>query len=554
MANTNWNTRIILCNDETVNWGTSSKVLLKGEVGIELLESGEVKIKVGDGTKTFAQLKYATMTPTEINEAVKRAIQTASHSHANKAILDAMTASFTTELKANYDKAYQHSQVAHAPSNAQANIIEEVKVNGTKQNPEGKSVNIKVPTKVSELNNDSGFVSKDTKYTLETPVSVGNGNAAITLKGNDSTSDSVTLKGAGATTVTTDEAGNILVTSKDTVYTHPTSGVKAGDYTKVTVDANGHVTQGTNPTTLAGYGITDAIQKGTKFGDADITGMNASKLTGTIDIARLPHGALERCKIVADDATRFKLTTAEVQTGDTVKVTATGKMYFVVDDTKLSTEAGYEIYTAGSATSVPWSGVTGKPTEFKPAAHKHPMTDVNGLETALAGKATSAQGTKADTAVQSVKLGGVEKKVGTTVELPAYPTTLPASDVSAWAKAPQKPSYTKAEIGLGNVTNVRQIAGLSTGTTANHVVAFGADGYTVKDTGFTIGKSVPSNAVFTDTTYTVANASTAGLVKSASGANKVTVASDGTMNVGSVSTDTITNGANVLILNGGGAQ
>lgn len=554
MANTNWNTRIILCNDETVNWGTSDKVIMKGEVALEFTASGEVKIKIGDGVKTFTQLGYATMTPNEINEAVKRAIQTASHSHANKAILDAMTASFTTELKANYDKAYQHSQVAHAPSNAQANIIEEIKVNGVKQNPEEKSVNIKVPTKVSELNNDSGFVSKDTKYTLETPVSAGNGNAAITLKGNDSTSDSVTLKGAGATTVTTDEAGNILVTSKDTVYTHPTSGVKAGDYTKVTVDANGHVTQGINPTTLAGYGIQDAIQKGTKFGDADITGMNASKLTGTIDIARLPHGALERCKIVADDATRFKLTTAEVQTGDTVKVTATGKMYFVVDDTKLSTEAGYEIYTAGSATSVPWSGVTGKPTEFKPAAHKHPMTDVNGLETALAGKATSAQGTKADTAVQSVKLGGVEKKVGTTVELPAYPTTLPASDVSAWAKAPQKPSYTKAEIGLGNVTNVRQIAGLSTGTTADHVVAFGADGYTVKDTGFTIGKSVPSNALFTDTTYKAANASTLGLVKSATGANKVTVASDGTMNVGSVSTDTITNGANVLILNGGGAK
>lgn len=553
MANTNWNTRIILCNDETVNWGTSDKVIMKGEVALEFTGS-EVKIKIGDGVKTFTQLDYATMTPNEINEAVKRAIQTASHSHANKAILDAMTASFTTELKANYDKAYQHSQVAHAPSNAQANIIEEIKVNGVKQNPEEKSVNIKVPTKVSELNNDSGFVSKDTKYTLETPVSAGNGNAAITLKGNDSTSDSVTLKGAGATTVTTDEAGNILVTSKDTVYTHPTSGVKAGDYTKVTVDANGHVTQGTNPNTLAGYGIQDAIQKGTKFGDADITGMNASKLTGTIDIARLPHGALERCKIVADDATRFKLTTAEVQTGDTVKVTATGKMYFVVDDTKLSTEAGYEIYTAGSATSVPWSGVTGKPSTFTPSSHKHPMTDVNGLETALAGKATSAQGTKADTAVQSVKLGGLEKKVGTTVELPAYPTTLPASDVQAWAKAPNKPTYSKGEVGLGNVINVRQIAGLSAGTTADHVVAFGADGYTVKDTGFTIGKSVPSNAKFTDTTYAVANASTAGLVKSASGANKVTVAGDGTMNVGSVSTDTITNGANVLILNGGGAE
>ena len=37
------------------------------------------------------------------------------------------------------------------------------------------------------------------------------------------------------------------------------SGVTAGDYTKVTVDARGRVTAGTNPTTLAGYGITDAL-------------------------------------------------------------------------------------------------------------------------------------------------------------------------------------------------------------------------------------------------------------------------------------------------------
>lgn len=45
-------------------------------------------------------------------------------------------------------------------------------------------------------------------------------------------------------------------------YTHPTSGVSAGTYKSVTVDANGHVTSGTNPTTLAGYGITDAEAKG----------------------------------------------------------------------------------------------------------------------------------------------------------------------------------------------------------------------------------------------------------------------------------------------------
>ncbi|NJO89904.1 MAG: hypothetical protein HC831_13870 [Chloroflexia bacterium] len=37
------------------------------------------------------------------------------------------------------------------------------------------------------------------------------------------------------------------------------TGVSAGSYTNVTVDARGRVTSGTNPTTLAGYGITDAI-------------------------------------------------------------------------------------------------------------------------------------------------------------------------------------------------------------------------------------------------------------------------------------------------------
>lgn len=38
-----------------------------------------------------------------------------------------------------------------------------------------------------------------------------------------------------------------------------TTGVKAGIYTKVTVDTYGRVTVGDNPTTLAGYGITDAV-------------------------------------------------------------------------------------------------------------------------------------------------------------------------------------------------------------------------------------------------------------------------------------------------------
>ena len=44
-------------------------------------------------------------------------------------------------------------------------------------------------------------------------------------------------------------------------YTHPASGVGAGIYRSVTVDTNGHITAGTNPTTVSGYGLTDAHTK-----------------------------------------------------------------------------------------------------------------------------------------------------------------------------------------------------------------------------------------------------------------------------------------------------
>lgn len=97
--------------------------------------------------------------------------------------------------------------------------------------------------------------------------------------------------------------------------------------------------------------------------EADIKAIDCSWITtGTISIDRLPHGALERCVVVANDAARFALTKADVQKGDTVKVTDTGLMYFVVDDDKLSTEDGYEVYTAGRASAVDWSGVENTPT------------------------------------------------------------------------------------------------------------------------------------------------------------------------------------------------
>lgn len=98
-----------------------------------------------------------------------------------------------------------------------------------------------------------------------------------------------------------------------------------------------------------------------------LANFDASKIaSGTISIDRLPKAALERLVVVANDTARFALTTATAQSGDTVKVTSTGKMYLIKDESKLSSEDGYEPYTASSASSVPWSGVTGKPSTFTP--------------------------------------------------------------------------------------------------------------------------------------------------------------------------------------------
>lgn len=50
--------------------------------------------------------------------------------------------------------------------------------------------------------------------------------------------------------------------------------------------------------------------------------------------------------------------------------------------------------------------------------------------------------------VTSIKVGDTAyNPTSGVVSLPAYPTTLPASDVSPWAKSPNKPTYTASEVG-----------------------------------------------------------------------------------------------------------
>lgn len=248
-----------------------------------------------------------------------------------------------------------------------------------------------------------------------------------------------------------------------------------------------------------------------------LANFDASKITsGTIDIDRLPKAALERMVVVADDTARFKLTTATAQVGDTVKVTATNKMYLVKDDSKLNTEDGYEPYTASSASSVPWSGVTGKPSTFAPP--------------------TAAAST----------LGGV--KVGYTTSGKNYKLQVDASG-NAFVNVPWTDNNTTYNQATADTLGLVKIGYTSSGK--NYAVSLDANG------------KMYVNVPWTDnnTTYTQATSDNLGLVKigySANGKNyPVALDGNGKMYVNVPWTDTNTtygvvgaNGSTGLVKNG----
>lgn len=104
-------------------------------------------------------------------------------------------------------------------------------------------------------------------------------------------------------------------------------------------------------------------------------------------------------------------------------------------------------------------------------------------------------------------------------DLSNKPTSLPASDVSAWAKANTKPTYTKAEVGLGNVDNTAD---------ANKSVKYATSaGNATKVNNYTVNANVPSDAKFTDTTYGVATTTKTGIVKP--DGKTITADEDGTL-------------------------
>ena len=183
---------------------------------------------------------------------------------------------------------------------------------------------------------------------------------------------------------------------------------------------------------------------------------------------------------IKDTDTQYKITLD----GTTVKLMSKNKGE---TDDKYAVASSFTLpaytLTGGTANgTVSFNGADVAVTGLKSAAY-----------TESSAYATAAQGTKAETAVQSITIGGVKQnKVDGVVALPTYPTVeslgaATATDLTAHINNKSNPhGVTKTQIGLGNVTNDAQVKGLATGTTSGHIVTWGNNGYTVADSGKTI--------------------------------------------------------------------
>ena len=78
------------------------------------------------------------------------------------------------------------------------------------------------------------------------------------IPSGDEPSGTVTSVTLNATSPIAIDNSAAITTSGTRTISHASSGVSAGTYKSVTVNSTGHITGGTNPTTLSGYGITDA--------------------------------------------------------------------------------------------------------------------------------------------------------------------------------------------------------------------------------------------------------------------------------------------------------
>ena len=200
----------------------------------------------------------------------------------------------------------------------------------------------------------------------------------------DSVTDTLTLVAGSNVTITPDATNDkVTIAATDTVYTHPSSGVTAGTYKSVTVNAQGHVTGGSNPTTLSGYGITDAATK-THTHTASAVGADASGSAASALTSAKAYTDEQIEAMVGDETVADQITSAIANKADTGH-THDSRYYTESEiDTKLSGKAnsshGNHVPTTETANNAKflrndntWATVT--PANIGAAASSHTHDD-----------------------------------------------------------------------------------------------------------------------------------------------------------------------------------
>ena len=124
--------------------------------------------------------------------------------------------------------------------------------------------------------------------------------------------------------------------------------------------------------------------------NSTLNGFDASKITsGTINadrlpeipISKIPAAAMERLYVVDSQSAAMSV---DVQEGDVVQIGSGGPMYFCVSESASTFATKFKEFTAGSATSVPWSGVTNAPTKLSQFTNDSGFTTNKGTVTSVA--------------------------------------------------------------------------------------------------------------------------------------------------------------------------
>lgn len=156
--------------------------------------------------------------------------------------------------------------------------------------------------------------------------------------------------------------------------------------------------------------------------NSTLNGFDASKITsGTLDanrlpdipIEKLPAGALERMFVVESQTVAIDAVKAgTIQEGDVVQIGNGGLMYFCIDDTATTFGNAFKEFTAGTATSVPWSGVTGKPSTYTPTLGTSSTTAYAGDKGEYLKNIISSIGTDIITGPAEISVAGDANSLG----------------------------------------------------------------------------------------------------------------------------------------------